>query len=156
MRTTSSVESLNSQIGRSFAKNPSIFNFCESLKQHEFTKATIMRKLLTDCPKKQLKRKHRVDQERDDKIKYFSSLLKKGFIDVAMFLEAMGNKTILPLNGKCSKHFGLLFIIHIINFSAVRYTPSARGCFGHAFGINDKSRNIKKQKEKMNKVKAKK
>lgn len=64
------------------------------------TKATRMKKLLKNCPEKQFGRKHRKDQERDDKIKYFSSLFKKGSIDVGMFLEAMANKTILPLNGK--------------------------------------------------------
>lgn len=154
MRTISSVESLNSQIVRSFPKHPSIFKFCERLKQHEFTKATRMRKLLIDCPAKQLNRKHRVDHEREDKIKYFSSLFKKGSIDVSMFLEAMANKTILPLNGKCPKNVGLFFQIHIINFSALHNISSARKHFGNAVGISNKSRNKKKQKKKMKKVMA--
>lgn len=149
MRTTSSVESLNSQIGRSFRIHPSIFKFCESLKQLEFTKATRMKKLLVDCPENQLNRKHRVDQERDIKIKYFSSLFKKGSIDVSMFLEAMANKKVLPLNGKCHKKFSLFFSIDLINISALQNISSTR-----AVGIRNKSRNIRKHKKKTKKLKA--
>lgn len=99
MRTTSSLESMNSQIGRSFPRHPNIFKFIECLKQHEYTKATIMKKLITNCPKNQMNRKHQEDKERDEKIRHFSSLFAKKKIGIGMFLEAMANKKILPLNG---------------------------------------------------------
>lgn len=157
MRTTSSVESLNSQIGRSFAKHPSIFKFIESLKQHEMTKATRMTKLLMNCPERQFGRKHRIDQERDDKIKYFSSLFEKGSIDVGTFLEAMANKTILPLNGKS---LGSLIFnpikIHLINFSALLDISLTRTRFQHTNGVSKKSRKIKKRAKKTKKRKTKK
>lgn len=58
-----------------------------------------MRKLLRNCPKKQLVRKHSKDKERYQKIKHFSSLFEQKVIDIRMFSEAMSNKTILPLHG---------------------------------------------------------
>lgn len=99
MRTISSLESINSHIGRSFPIHPNILKFIGCLKQHEYTKTTKMRKLIENCPKNQMERKHRKDKEREKKIKYSSSLFRRKKIDLGMFLEAMSNKTILPLNG---------------------------------------------------------
>lgn len=102
MRTTSSLESMNAQIGRSFPKHPNFFKFLECLQQHEYTKATAMKKLIENCPVYQMERKHQKDKERDEKIKHFSSLFARKRIDLGMFLEAMANKKILPLNGAYS------------------------------------------------------
>lgn len=99
MRTISSLESINSHIGRSFPKHPNIFKFIDCLKQYEYTKTTKMRKLIENCPKKQMERKHKKDKEREKKIIHFSSLFRRKKIDLALFLEAVSNKNILPLNG---------------------------------------------------------
>lgn len=61
-----------------------------------------MKKLIKNCPKTQMEKKHQKDKERDAKIRYFSSLFAKKEIDLGMFLEAMANKKILPLNGAYS------------------------------------------------------
>lgn len=95
---------MNSQIGRSFPKHPNFFKFIECLQQHEYTKTTSMKKLIENCPENQMERKHHKDKERDEKIKYFSSLFMKKEINLRMFLEAMANKDILPPNGSYSKY----------------------------------------------------
>lgn len=100
MRTTSSVESMNSHMGRTFPKHPNIFKFINCLKQFEYTKTTNMRILTENCPACQTKRKHYKDREREKKIQHFSVLLGRKKIDIGMFLEAMSNERILPLNGK--------------------------------------------------------
>lgn len=102
MRTTSSLESINSHIGRSFPKHPNIFKFIDCLKQYEYTRSTKMRKLIQNCPKRQMERKHNKDKEREKKIKHFTSLFRRKKINLGIFLEAMSNKTILPLNGMCN------------------------------------------------------
>lgn len=99
MRTTSPLESLNAQLRRIFPQHPTIFTFIESLKLHEFEKATNMHSLLIEIPKGQLGRKNKKDKERDLKINYFTSLLASNEIDVMEFLEAMANKVILPSSG---------------------------------------------------------
>lgn len=43
-----------------------------------------------------MERKRKPDKERERKIKFLTSLLKEGTIDVGVFLDAMGNKIILP------------------------------------------------------------
>lgn len=101
MRTTSSSESLNSLLNRSFPKHPHIFKFVESLKLFEFSKANNMLDFATnEVPKEQFGRKRKTDQERDMKIKHFSGLLKNDEISVNDFLEAMANKDMLPSIGK--------------------------------------------------------
>lgn len=94
MRTTSSIESLNSQLNRSFPKRGHIWKFIEQLKYHEFSKANDMQKLTKIDVK--MERKRKSDRERERKIKFLTSLLKEGTIDVGVFLDAMGNKISLP------------------------------------------------------------
>lgn len=53
----------------------------------------------------QHQRKRKADRERQHKIKYFSDLLKSNRINIIEFLEAMANRTILPLSGR---NFSLL------------------------------------------------
>lgn len=57
-------------------------------------------------PKGQLERRRKKDKERDEKIKYFSDLLKDGSISVGEFLESMANKRIVLLMGN-------IFILYI-------------------------------------------
>lgn len=105
MRTTSSVESLNSTIGRSFPKHPSILKFVEHLKLHEFGKyCDLLNLSKPDLPSKQLEkqlnRKRKIDREREEKIVFFTKKLKTKEIGPSEFLDAMATKEILPKNGK--------------------------------------------------------
>lgn len=66
MRTTSSLESLNSVLGRLIPKRPNIFKFVDGIKIHEFTKHRELLELSFHCPKNQLKREKKRDAERDE------------------------------------------------------------------------------------------
>lgn len=102
MRTISSVESLNSQLNRSFPKHGNIWKFVEQLKLHEFTKATEMAKLMHSNKKSpaQNQRKRKKDKEREAKIDFFMKMLDANEISPGIFLEAMGNRIILPGRSK--------------------------------------------------------
>lgn len=90
MRTTSSVESLNSQLKLSFAKHGHIWSFIEQLRLFEFTKSVEMFKLISGkFSKNQLERKRKRDKERQDKIDYLTGTLTKNEISIEEFLEAM-------------------------------------------------------------------
>lgn len=103
MRTTSSLESLHSSLGRSFPKHPHIFKFLDRLRLNEFSKLLNMLDLVKDnVPDQQYQRKRLVDQQREEKIKFFTDQLRNGIIDVGEFLEAMANKEVLPRAGKIS------------------------------------------------------
>lgn len=100
MRTTSSVEALNSVIQRSFPTNPNIFKFIENLRLHESIKSTDLYKLeCGNVPDQQLQRKRAEDRKREDKIKMCSEMLKDGEISVAEFLKMMANRN-LDLTGR--------------------------------------------------------
>lgn len=100
MKTTSSVESVNSAMGRSFPKHPHLFKFIDFLKYHEFSKVLDLQDLKRgDIPKNQFERKRERDRMRDEKIKHFSAELEAKSIDVSRFLEIMATKEILPPNG---------------------------------------------------------
>lgn len=99
MRTTSSIESLNSQLQRTFKRHGNIFKFVESLQLHEYSKVLDIKQLHNSEPAKQMERRKNSDKERDAKIKYFSGKLEIREIDVTEFLEAMSNKMILPATG---------------------------------------------------------
>lgn len=96
MRTVSSLEALNSQIGRSFQRHANIFKFINSLKMHEFMKSSEMMELSLRAFEKKIQRKHLADKEREAKITFFTALLKRNEVDIGEFLEAMANKSILP------------------------------------------------------------
>lgn len=97
MRTTSSVEGLNSVIQRSFPAKTHIFKFVDSLKMFEAIKSTDLYQLSTgEITSEQLERRRAVDKKRDEKIKYFSGKLNIGEISIASFLQAMSSKDILP------------------------------------------------------------
>lgn len=93
MRTTSSLESLNSQLKRSSAKHGHIWRFIEQLRLFEFSKAYEMSQLIGGVfSKTQLERKRKRDREREDKIKYLTGILKRNEISIEQFLEAMSAK----------------------------------------------------------------
>lgn len=85
MRTTSSLEAINSAIQRSFPGQTNIFKFIESLRLYEARKSEDLYKLSTnEILDKQLQRKRAVDRERK-KISYFTAQLKNGDISVSCF-----------------------------------------------------------------------
>lgn len=100
MRTTSSLESLNSVLGRSFPLHPHIFKFMDYLKLHEFSKYCDLVDLMRpNIPPEQFERKRKIDRERDQKINFFSEMLTRNEITPSEFLEAMATKEILPMDG---------------------------------------------------------
>lgn len=112
MRTTSSLESLNSQLNRSIGRaHPNIFQFIDHLKHHEAFKSNILKVLSKklSIPKNQLEPKRKRDRERDVKIKFFTKMLEDDQIGVQYFLAAMANKEILPKNRMNSLHIFNIF-----------------------------------------------
>lgn len=109
MRTTSSVESLNSTLSRSFPKHPHIFKFIDRLRLFEFSKLLDMIELVKDnVPDHQYERKRKRDQEREAKIKFFTAQLHEKKINTGEFLAAMANNEVLPNVGKSSNvHYSL-------------------------------------------------
>lgn len=106
MRTTSSLESENSQIQRSFPQNPSIYQFAEHLKLHESMKSTDMYQLInTEITSERLRRKRKIDRERDIKIKHISAMLKNNQISVENFLEVMSDNEMIPKCGRNKLYF---------------------------------------------------
>lgn len=107
MRTTSSLEALNSIIQRSFPGQTTIFKFIEALKLLESIKSTDLNQLFSSkVPTQQLERKRTADKQREKKIKHLTKQLKEGKISVAYFLESMSGqpgKDILPQIGTALK-----------------------------------------------------
>lgn len=96
MRTTSSVEAMNSVIQRSFRTNPHIYQFIENLRLHESIKSTDLYQLtLGSITNPKLISKRAEDRKRDDKIRICSEKLQNGDISVAEFLKLMANQNSL-------------------------------------------------------------
>lgn len=77
MRTTSSVESLNATLKRWFPSHPHIYKFLECLKLYEYSKALDMLDAVrNEVSPKQLQRRKKKDQKREEKIKYLTDLFK--------------------------------------------------------------------------------
>lgn len=105
MRTTSSMESLNSVLGRLIPKHPNIFKFIDGIKLHEFAKFRELLELSNNCPAKQLKRKKKIDEEREAKIKRTTDELLLENITPSEFLDAFSlDHTMLPHSGNFSNH----------------------------------------------------
>lgn len=100
MRTTSSLESMNSKLNRGCPKHPHIFKFIDRIRLHEFRKSIDLLDLVGDDVSEEFKRKRKLDKDRETKISHFTSLLQKKEIGVDEFLEAMSNNTVLPGTGK--------------------------------------------------------
>jgi len=72
----------------------------DQLKMVEFKKALDLLSLMdSDVPQNQFERRTNSDKERDEKIKYFTTLIKTNQISVSEFLDAMSNKVILRNTG---------------------------------------------------------
>lgn len=68
MRTTSSLEALNSVLKRTFTLHPNIFKFMDRLKVYEFGKQLQMFNLLQEDPSETFQRRKLIDRLRDEKI----------------------------------------------------------------------------------------
>lgn len=116
MRTTSSLESLNSQLNRTFGRaRPNIFQFIDHIKSHESSKCERMAKLVktTSVSTKQLERKRKKDKE-----------LEQNIINVCVFLESMANKDMLPKSGMNSLYLQCYYSLHSVfslSFKALNY-----------------------------------
>lgn len=87
MRTTSSLESLNSVLGRLIPHKPNIFKFFDGIRIHEFAKYQELLQLDTLETESGPTRKRKRDQERDDRIKQVTQDLVDEKITTRMFLE---------------------------------------------------------------------
>lgn len=100
MRTTSSIEGLNSVIQKSFPSRTTIFKFIESLKLHEATKATDLYQISEgQITNPQLERRRKTDRQREQKIEFVTNALNAGDISVSDFLVAMSEDDILDFDG---------------------------------------------------------
>lgn len=101
MRTTSSLEAMHSSLGRSFPKNPHVFKFIDRLRLFELSKSVDMLDLVRNNDIDELyKRRQKSDQQRDDKIKFFTNQLQTDpNMTPGLFLDAMANDDILPGTG---------------------------------------------------------
>lgn len=106
MRTTSSLESVNSVLGRSFPLHPHLFKFIENLQLFEFSKSLDMLELVaSNAPVNHHQRRRERDQGRENKIRYFTRKLQDEDdveFDVGCFLEAMACKDNFLDYSKCS------------------------------------------------------
>lgn len=100
MRTTSSLESMNSKLNRGCRKHPHIFKFIDRIRLHEFRKSIDLLDLFENDVNEEFERKRKSDKEREKKIRFFTNLLQKNEIGVNEFLEAMSNNSVLPGAGK--------------------------------------------------------
>lgn len=97
MRTTSSLESLNSVLGRSFPKHPHIYRFIDYLKLNESNSCLEMWSLIAqDVPSGPIRKK---DIDRQARIKKCTDSLKTKTISVAQFLDEMTKDEHLPRKG---------------------------------------------------------
>lgn len=104
MRTTSSVEALNSAVQRSFPDSPNIFNFIQNLRLFDSIKSSDLYQLtLQEISNNNVKKRRLEDQQRDEKIHMCSESLKNEDITVLDFLHLMSEKHIvIPSDGKLS------------------------------------------------------
>lgn len=90
MRTTSSLESLNSVIQRGFPKNTHIFKFTDALKLFESEKSSDLYQLSLEKPSdRDFGRRRKKDILRNEKIKRNTELLENDMISVLDFLQNM-------------------------------------------------------------------
>lgn len=100
MRTTSSLESLNAVLRRSIPNHPHIYKFTDRLRLHEYSKYLDMLKAVKSNISLTPVRRKKRDQQRDEKIKYFTEMLKT---DVDMhagdFLLKLADENLFPYIG---------------------------------------------------------
>lgn len=123
MRTTSSLESMNSVLGRGCWKHPQMFKFIDHIRKHEFKKSLDLLNLYKNDGNHDFKRKRKLDKEREEKISHFTSQLQKGKINVQDFLEAMSDRNVLPKT--CKLYLKLTKFKNNINLRIIFKSASA-------------------------------
>lgn len=94
MRTTSSVESLNSVLGRSMPKHPNVFRFMDHLRLHEFAKYMDFKESLKPAAgEKQFERQRKDTKDRAKNIQSFTTKLELNEINVVEFMEGVSGTT---------------------------------------------------------------
>lgn len=92
MRTTSSLEAMNSQIQRMLPVKRHLYKFIESLQLHESIKSSDLYQLSTgNITNRQLEKRRIEDRVRDAKIKSLTEQLKMRKISVWNFLKSMSD-----------------------------------------------------------------
>lgn len=95
MRTTSSHESLNSQIQRMLPQTTNLYKFAESLQLHESIKSSDLHQLSTGNITNGLMEKRRAeDKARDVKIKLLTEKLRLRKISALGFLKSMSTSNV--------------------------------------------------------------
>lgn len=95
MRTTSPLESVNSNVQRSFPQNPHIFSFIQNLRLFDSIQSTDLYQLKSgSITNPRLQQQRNEDRRRDQKIKICTESLKTGKVTPFEFLLIMGDKDI--------------------------------------------------------------
>lgn len=147
MRTTSSVEAVNSVIQRSFPKRTNIFKFIENLKLFDSSKSTDLYQLAQgDITSQKLERKRAEDKRRENHIKVCSDKLKNEDISVAEFLKLVSEEAHFPAVGA-----------YIVSMHRENMTSKALYIFIANQGsrkalnkVSDKSKTLKKKDKRRN------
>lgn len=101
MRTTSSIESLNSVIQRKFPKSRNIYSFIEGLRLQDSIKSSDLYQIsIGNITNQQLMRKRPSDQYREQKIQSFSARYQQGNISIETFLKLLSTKCKKPKHEK--------------------------------------------------------
>lgn len=100
MRTTSSLEAMNSALNRTSPPHRHIFKFIDHIRLHEFGKSLDLLNLEKNDVSEEFQRKRKLDKERKERISHFTNELQKEAISVREFLEAMSIKSVSPGLGK--------------------------------------------------------
>lgn len=93
MRTTSSIEALNSTIQRTFPDSSNIFKFIQNLSLFDAIKSSDLYQLTLETGMN-AKKKRFDDQQRHEKIDFCSKCLKNEELNVFEFLSLMADKRI--------------------------------------------------------------
>lgn len=102
MRTTSSLEAFNGELGKLFQNHPNIWSFMDSLKLFEFQKSNILQQK-SDENHVCFERRHQKDRKRDRDIKELTELLKKKRISPHQFLREIASRRMFRSKGVVQK-----------------------------------------------------
>lgn len=100
MRTTSSLESFNSVLGRSCPMHPHIFQFADYLRLHD---SFVVIDMWNSIKFNQAAVSTR-NQAQEEKLKNATEMLRSEKWSVAKFLEIMADKTIIPKTGMLNRN----------------------------------------------------
>lgn len=102
MRTTSSLEAFNGELGKLFQKHPNIWSFIDSLKLFEFQKSNILQQKV-DENHVLFERRHQKDQKRERDISELTKLLKNKTLTPNQFLKEIASRRMFRSKGAVQK-----------------------------------------------------